>query len=109
MGIAKKPELTLNGKFVLATVDESTAGEFISTWGRLTGKQTEYVQISLAEYDRLWPMWGQEMGVMMEFWGEYKEKSWSGEDYITKEDLGVVEKLVSTEEALASFDYSSVL
>jgi len=101
--------LTLNGKYVLATVDESTAEEFLSTWGRLTGKQTEYIQISLKEYNRLWPMWGQEMGVMMEFWGEYKDKSWSGEDLIRKEDLGVVGKLVTTEEAVASFDYTSVL
>jgi hypothetical protein len=101
--------LTLNGKFVLATADEFTAEEFLSTWGRLTGKQTEYVQISLAEYDRLWPVWGQEMGVMMEFWGKFGDRSWSGEKLLTKEDLGVVEKLVSTEEALASFDWTSVL
>jgi hypothetical protein len=101
--------LTQNGKFVLATVDEFTAEDFLSTWGRLTGKQTEYVQISLAEYDRLWPMWGQEMGVMMEFWGEFGDKSWSGEELLRKEDLGLVEKLVSTEEALASFDWASVL
>ncbi|KAN0115552.1 NmrA-like family protein-like protein [Hyaloscypha variabilis] len=109
LAVANKPELTLNGKFVLATVDESTAAEFLSTWGRVTGKQTEYSQISLEEYNRLWPMWGQEMGIMMEFWGEYKDKSWSGEDFIRKEDLGVVGKLVTTEEAVASFDYSSVL
>ena len=54
-------------------------------------------------------MWGQEMGVMMEFWGEYKDKSWSGEDFLRKEDLGVVGKLVTTEEAVASFDYTLVL
>lgn len=90
-------------------MDESTAGEYLANWGRVTGQKTEYVQISLAEYDRLWPMWGQEMGIMMEFWGEYKDKSWSGEDLLTKEDLGLTEKLVSTEEALASFDWSSVL
>ena len=90
-------------------MDESSAGDFLAAWGRATGKQTEYVQISLAEYDRLWPMWGQEMGVMMEFWGEYKDKSWSGEDFITREALGLNEKLISTEEALASFDYTSIL
>ncbi len=94
---------------MLATVSESSAGEYLATWGRHTGKATDYVQISLAEYDRLWPMWGLEMGVMMEFWGEYGDKSWSGEEVLTKEDLGVDEKLATVEDAFASFDWSSVL
>lgn len=108
LAIAKKPELTLHGKFVLATVDETTAGENLATWGRITGKETEYVEVSLADFNRLWPKWGQEMGVMMEFWGEYRDKSWSGEELLTKEDLGV-EGLASTEEALQSYDYSPIL
>jgi len=45
----------------------------------------------------------------MEFWGKFGDRSWSGEKLLTKEDLGVVEKLVSTEEALASFDWTSIL
>jgi hypothetical protein len=76
--------LTLHGKFVLASVSKLSAGEFLSTWGRLNGKVTDYVQISLADYDRLWPGWGLEMGLMMEFWGEYGDKSWTGEDFLTK-------------------------
>jgi len=94
---------------VLATVDTLTAGEVLKTFGRQQGKETEYIELPLADYNRLWPMWGQEMGVMMEFWGEYGAKSWSGEELITKEDLGVTEKLVTSEEALASYDWSSVL
>lgn len=94
---------------MLAEASKLTAGEFLKTWGRHTGKDTEYVEISLAEYDRLWPMWGLEMGAMMEFWGQYGDKSWSGEELLTKEDLGLDEKLVSVEEAIASFDWSSVL
>jgi hypothetical protein len=109
LAIAKKPELTLGGKFVLATVDKFSAGEYLATWGRHTGKNTDYAEISLAEYDRLWPMWGLEMGVMMEFWGEYGDKSWTGEELLTKEDLGVDEKLVTVAEAFATFDWSSVL
>jgi len=109
LAIAKKPELTLPGKFVLATTDEWTAGELLATWGRITGKQTEYVEISLPEYDRLWPKWGQELGVMMEFWGEYTDKSWSGEKLLTKDDLGLEGKLGTTEEALQSFDWKPFL
>ena len=109
LGIAKKPEMTLNGKFVFATVDTSTAREFLEMWGKANGVSTEYIEIPLADYDRLWPMWGKEMGAMMEFWGEYTNKSWSGEDFLTKEDLGVTAKLVSTAEALAGYDSSSIL
>jgi len=107
--IAKKPELTLPGKFVLATVDTLSAGDVLKTWGRQQGKETEYIEVSVADYNRLWPNWGQEIGVMMDFWGEYGDKSWTGEELITKEDLGLTEKLVTTEEALASYDWSSVL
>jgi NmrA-like family len=109
LGIAKKPELTLGGKYVLATESKTTFGDILKTWGRQQGKETEYIEISLEAYNRLWPMWGQEMGVMNEFWGEFGDKSWSGQELLTKEDLGITEKLVTSEEALASYDWSSVL
>jgi len=105
LAIVKKPELTLPGKFVCAATDTLTQGEVLDTWSQVTGKKSEYVEISLEDFDRLWPMWGHEMGVMLKFWEEFKEKSWSGEDLLTKEDLGMSAPLVNVKQALGRIDW----
>lgn len=106
LAIATKPELTLPGKFVLATVETTTTGGLLDDWSAVTGKETEYVQISLEEFNRLWPMWGLEMGAMLKFWEEAKEKSWSGEEVITKEDLGLEFPWVTIKQAFGTFDWN---
>jgi hypothetical protein len=111
LAIAKQPNLTLPGKYVLATTDLMTAGDLLNTWTEVTGKPAEYVEISLEDFDRLWPLWGREMGIMLKFWEEAGEKSWSveGEKLLTREDLGIEgTKLVGIKEALASFDWSDL-
>ncbi|KAL2065269.1 hypothetical protein VTL71DRAFT_2938 [Oculimacula yallundae] len=55
LAITQKPELTLPGKFVLGSVESLTTGDLLKTWSAVTGKDAEYVQISLVEFDRLWP------------------------------------------------------
>jgi len=108
VAIVKKPELTLPGKFVLATADKLTKGEILEAWGEVTGKPTEYVEITLADFDRLFPKWGQEMGWMLKFWEEFGGLSWSGEETITKEDLGITAHLGGVKEALGTFDWTDV-
>jgi hypothetical protein len=108
LAIAKKPELTLPGRFVLATTDTLTTGDLLTTWGDVTGKKTEYVEISLEDFDRLWPMWGHEMGFMLKFWEEFQGKCWTGEEVITKEDLGMTAPLVDIKKALGTFDWSDL-
>jgi hypothetical protein len=91
---------------VVAYVEETTIGEILQTWSKATGKPAVYVQTSLKEFDRVWPKWGHEMGIMMQFWEDAKDKSWSGEDVLTKEDLGIKEKFVGIHEAFQSTDWS---
>lgn len=108
LAIAKKPELTLHGKFVIASTGATTTGGILKTWGEVTGNETEYVEISLEQFDRLYPLWGQEMGIMLKFWEEVAEKSWSGEEFLTGNDLGVAGPFVGLKEALGTFDWSDL-
>ncbi|KAJ9656365.1 hypothetical protein H2201_008559 [Coniosporium apollinis] len=104
--ILDHPELTLPGKFVRADTESLTKGELLEIWGRVTGKPTQYVQISLDDFDSLFPQWGREMGLMLKFWEEVGEKSWSGEEGILSgNDLGV-KYLEGVEEAFGHFDWN---
>lgn len=98
-GILRRPDLTLPAKFVLATTGEKlTQNEILQAWGRATGRDVEYVEISLKDFDRLWPKWGLEMGTMLKMWEDLKENSWGGEKVVTKEDLGINQPLIGIEE-----------
>jgi len=101
--IVEQPEKTIGGKFVLAYAAETTMGEMLQTWAKSQGKTAQYVQVDEATFHELWPMWAEEMGVMMQFWDWARGKSWTGEDVIlTKDDLNVTDGLVGLEEAFAS-------
>lgn len=107
-GILKRPDLTLPGRFVLATTEETTQGELLQAWSRATGKPTEYVEISMEAYDRLWPMWGKEMGSMLKLWEDLKENSWGGEEVVTKADLEITEPLTTMEVWFKSADWGFI-
>ncbi|KFY94561.1 hypothetical protein V500_03158 [Pseudogymnoascus sp. VKM F-4518 (FW-2643)] len=104
-GILRRPDLSLPGKFVLATTEEMTHGEILEAWSRATSKEAEYVEISLKGFDRLWPMWGIEMGSMLKMWEDLGAKSWSGEKVVTKEDLGITQPLTSLEAWFKAADW----
>ncbi|PVH76452.1 putative hscarg dehydrogenase [Cadophora sp. DSE1049] len=77
-------------KYVLATAEDTTVGGLVKSWGDATGKDTLYIEIaSIDEYDKVWPVWGREIGLMMKFWESAGENCWSGEDMLVKEDLGL--------------------
>jgi hypothetical protein len=105
LAIVQKPEYTLPGKFVIATSESTTNGALLETWSKVTGKETEYVQVSLEQYNRLFPGWGLEMGVMMEFWEEFPGmQAWSGEeDLVTARELNL-ERMGGIEETLRGLD-----
>ena len=105
--ILAQPQLTRK-RYVLAYVEKSTMGEMLQTWGNVTGKSTAYVQTSLEEFDQVWPMWAREMGVMMQFWEEYGENSWSGEDFLTSKELGIKEKFAGIKETFEESDWSFI-
>jgi len=105
LAIVKKTELTLPGKFVLGSVESLTTGDLLKSWSEVTGNEAGYVQVTLEEFDRLWPMWGLEMGEMLKYWEEFGNKSWSGEKLITKEDLGIEFPFVTIKQAFGTFDW----
>ena len=108
--ILAQPKLTL-GRFVLAYTEETTIGGMLKTFTEATGKPSVFVQVKdLEQYDSVWPNWGNEMGVMMQFWEWAGDKSWSGEDFLTKKDLGLEgEKFVTIAEAFKGMDWDSIL
>jgi len=105
--ILAQPQLT-HGKYVLAYVEKTTIGDMLKTWSEATGKPSVYVQTSLEDFDKVWPMWGHEMGFMMKFWEEYGDQSWSGENYLTSKELGIKEKFVGVKEAYGAMDWSFI-
>lgn len=107
LSILTQPQLT-HGRFVRGSIESTTAGGFLETFTKATGKPSAYVQTaSLEEFDNVWPNWGREMGLMMMFFDEYRgEKAWAGEDYLTQKDLGITTGLVSVHDALKTTDWS---
>lgn len=107
--ILSQPALTYK-RYVLASVEESTVGKLFEDWGKKLERQTAYVQVnSVDEYDNVWPAWGREMGVMMAFWGEERNNSWSGQDALTRKDLGLEStKFVGIEEAYGKIDWAAL-
>jgi hypothetical protein len=108
--ILAQPQLT-QGRFVCAYTEETTIGGMLETWSEVTGKPSVYTQVaSLEEFNNVWPNWGHEMGVMMKLWEEVGDKSWSGEDYLTKEDLGIAgEKFSTIAETFKEMDWTAIL
>ncbi|RDW90936.1 hypothetical protein BP5796_02101 [Coleophoma crateriformis] len=108
MAILNKPTLTLPSKYVLAATETIAAGEMLKLWCEVTGKSALYLQVSLEDYDRLWPKWGKEVGLMIQFWEAAKEKSWAIDGLLTSDNLGVTNKLVGMEAVFKSLDWSTL-
>jgi hypothetical protein len=111
--VLKHPELTLRpqGRFVLASSEETTAGKLLSDWSEFTGKPSKYVVTSLEDFANVWPGFGQEMGIMMAMWNELREKSWSGEEgIVTGKDLGIDPKeLTTVKDAYKEMNWEAIL
>lgn len=107
--ILAQPHLTLPAKYVIASTETTTTGQMLEIWSAVTGNESQYVQISLEDYEALWPVWGLEVGGKYQFWNETR-KGWTKEcvTAITGEELGV-EGLVGLEEALREFHQKGLL
>ena len=102
--IIEKPQLTLPGKYVLADVEDLTAGQFLQEWAKAQNKDAKFIQVPKETFCDLWPFWGEVMNKMMAFWEDAQEQSWTGEEGIlTKEDLGI-SGLVKTVDAFAQMN-----
>lgn len=92
---------TRGGAVVLAATETHQAGEMLQLWARARGTKAQLVRVSGEAFREVWPLWADEMGVMMEFWDEYRERSWTRADggkVLGKEELGVT-KFQGLEEA----------
>lgn len=107
LSILTQPQLT-HGRYVHGSVESTTAGEFLETFTKATGKPSAYVQTaSLEDFDSVWPAWGGLMGKMMQFFDQYRgEKVWGAENYLTLKDLGITTGLVGIHDALKTTDWS---
>jgi len=105
--ILAQPRLT-HGRYVFAYVEKTTIGEILQTWSKATGKPSVYVQTaSLEDFNRAWPSWGPALGVMMKYWEESGDKSWSGEEFLTRNELGLSDaEFVGIEETFKGMDWS---
>jgi NmrA-like family len=104
--VLDQPSLTLGGKIVLADVEDTTIGDMLQMWARIKGTKAESVQVTVDEYDAVWPAWGKEMGDMMKLWEEVGERSWAAESglkLLTKDDLGV-KGLLGLEKSLQAIE-----
>ncbi|KAM0311558.1 hypothetical protein ACHAO8_007061 [Botrytis cinerea] len=108
LAILQQPQLTLPGRTVLAETETRTARDVLKLWSEVSGIPAEYVSISLDHYDALWPKWGREVGLMLQFWDYARENSWISEDaVIKKEDLGIA-GLVGMKEAFSEIDWTTI-
>lgn len=97
------------GQAVRVEVGTLPAEKFLSTWAEAKGVQAKFVRISGKDYREIWPLWGEEMGVMMEFWDAFTDKSWSvsvdGQKLVTRKELGIEEgELESLAEGFKTFE-----
>lgn len=92
--VVEQPEKTANGGIVLVSNKLVTADEMLQTWAKVKGVKAQFVQVSGEAYRDIWPLWGEEIGLMMEFWDSFRERSWtepSGARVLGKEDLGLAD------------------
>jgi len=86
----EQPEKSKNGAIVLARSEEIRADEFLQSWAAAKGVKAQFVRVSGEAFREMWPMWAEEMGLMMEFWDEHRDH-WSAPSFtlLTKDDLGI--------------------
>jgi uncharacterized protein YbjT (DUF2867 family) len=89
--ILDRPEQTRNGAIVRADIETLTSDGLLQRWAEVQGKKAISVRTDVGTYEALWPVWAEEMGVMMRFWDEFGDRSWTeaGQEVLTREDLGL--------------------
>lgn len=108
--ILAQPALT-HTKYVLAVKNVTSLGRMLEEWSEVTGKPSVYVQVSVEDFNVLWPGFGMEMGVMFKFLesegpGGTEKKS----GMVGWEELRIKEgELVGHKEALKEIDWSALL
>ncbi|KEF63428.1 uncharacterized protein A1O9_01406 [Exophiala aquamarina CBS 119918] len=108
-GIFDRPSHSLPGKYVIGAVETLPIADFTKKWGAAVGKEISFAQVTPEHYSSLFPGYGAEMHTMLQFWSEYGEQAWSGEDLVTAETLGIKDELVRLEQALQAMDWDWIV
>jgi nucleoside-diphosphate-sugar epimerase len=103
--IIEQPEKTTNGKVILAHTEDITVGEMLQAWARAQGKTAEFVRIDKLTFNAIWPAWGKECEVMMEFFAWANENGGVGTELLTREELGITSGLICTEQAFSTMKF----
>ncbi|KAK4233733.1 hypothetical protein C8A03DRAFT_47782 [Achaetomium macrosporum] len=97
---------TANGAIVLASSERLSAEELLQLWARVKGVKPKFVRVSNEDFNAIWHLWAEQIGLMMGFWDELRDIAWTepnGQKVLTKEDLGV-QGLQTLEEAYKTFE-----
>lgn len=103
--------LKLGTRHVVAALEETTAEGMLKMWSEATGKDAVHVQISMEDYEKLWPVWATEMAAMYMWWQHEGVALWAARDekVVTLQDLGLKkEDLVSTKDAMLTQDWDAL-
>jgi uncharacterized protein YbjT (DUF2867 family) len=107
--IIENEDKVRNGKYVLGSVEMTTAGKMLSDWGKATGRETRFEKVGMETYVGMYGKFAELMGAGLAFWEEYGVNGWSagsGEVVLKKEDLGIKdEDLVSVSEAFERMSF----
>lgn len=109
--ILQQGPVKLGGRHVVAALEETTAEGMLKMWSEATGKDAIHVQISMEDYEKLWPVWATEMAAMYMWWEHEGEALWAlrSEKVVSLEDLGLNKQdLVSTKEAMLTRDWDAL-
>ncbi|KAK4499320.1 hypothetical protein PRZ48_009833 [Zasmidium cellare] len=85
----QQPSKTLPGKYVSATIENTSMRKLLDDWSEASEKEAIYIEVSMETYDRLWPGWGLVEGEYLKFSAEFGERAWPMEGVLTGRDLGV--------------------
>lgn len=91
--VLAQPEKTRNGAIVRASIGDYKSDELLQIWAGTQGKEAISLRTDTETYNKLWPMWAEEMGGMSQFWDEFGEKSWTeeGSKILGAKELGIDE------------------
>ncbi|KAL6909293.1 hypothetical protein GGI43DRAFT_429870 [Trichoderma evansii] len=103
--IIEQPHKTLPGKYVLAHTENITSGEMLQLWAEAKGKRAEYIELEPSIFNKIWPGWAEEIGIMMQFFGWAKTARSRNEGLVTREDLGITSELVNNKEAFSTMKF----
>ncbi|KAK2765435.1 hypothetical protein FQN54_008284 [Arachnomyces sp. PD_36] len=109
--ILSQPQLTQPAKYVFLRTEVLSVRELWEMLAEVKGTKVENVQVKQEDFNRVWPGMGEEMGVMLRFWSDVREKGWTRKDggkVLMGEDLGV-RGVVGQRETFEGQDWGEVL